>query len=556
MKYTGNIPIPDLTKGLEMIPQAVQYRGQLAAAREKARAEKMAKANENRAKVMAALGSFDQNFHPLAKEGVMDAYGQLQQQLLPLMFQENGYLKAQPMVDQWIKASSRYLLNEEMTEAWQKYPLYLDQSSDAYQTRSASLPADRMLYASENEMKDAWNYQTKGLMSDIEVKMNPDGSFVLMGMPLDRQGNALSAAPIDMRLHQSFNDPNQFDPSTMLVAPKTLEVLGNDLGSQRKTRGLLFNWDEMTANHMEDLEAPIQFTSTNKDSEVYQFRLAAFDRYENELRQSNSNAQAMNRDDLQQVFSLSEDYKQKSPVLYEAVKDILRKAWDNDVKNQAEYIFRTTGRSSQKTLEDLSRNAVTSTYHIELFGDDRIKLIPGFNDYNPGDTANTDKYDGDAGKFQLNMVNLKNIAGDTMVDIQVNMYNKQYYKDAQLFLDAGILMKSPNTGEFVPTNPNDVPQGVVEFLADSGKYIKRTNLMSIGFTSDPNIFIAKGENGMMDVVDINNITDTTDEIYSGLIAGLLQSMPDLPADQNPYLVLREKVMGAVDDDPLGIRGNE
>jgi hypothetical protein len=79
--------------------------------------------------------------------------------------------------------------------------------------------------------------------------------------------------------------------------------------------------------------------------------------------------------------------------------------------------------------------------------------------------------------------------------------------------------------------------------------------MSIGFTSDPNIFVAKGENGMMDVVDINNITDTTDEIYSGLIAGLLQSMPDLPADQNPYLVLREKVMGAVDDDPLGIRGN-
>jgi hypothetical protein len=447
VKYTGNIPIPDLTKGLEMIPQAVQYRGKMSAARDKARAEKMAKANENRAKVMGALGAFDQNFHPLAKEGVMEAYGQLQQEIMPLMFQENGHLLAQPKVEQWIKASSRYLLNDDMMEAWQKYPLYLDQNSDAYQTRSASLPADRMLYASEREMQENWTYQTKGLMSDIEVKMNPDGSFVLMGMPMDREGNALGAAPIDMRLHQSFNDPNQFDPSTILVAPKTLEVLGNDLGTQRKTRGLLFNWDEITSNHMEDLEAPIQFNSTNKDSEVYQFRLAAFDRYEDELRQSNSNAATMNRDDLQQVFSLAEEYKERSPVLYDAVKDVLRKAWDEDVKNQADYIFRTTGRSSEKTLEDLSRNAVTSTYHIELFGDERIPLIPGFNDYNAGDTSNTGKYDGDAGKFQLNMVNLKNIAGDTMVDIQVNMYNEQYYRDAELFVTAGVLEKDPNTND-------------------------------------------------------------------------------------------------------------
>ena len=201
MKYTGNIPIPDLTKGLEMIPQAVQYRGQMAAARDKARADKLAKANENRAKVMGALSAFDQDFHPLAKDGVMQAYGMLQQEILPLMMQENGYELAKPKVDQWIKASSRYLLNSDMMDAWQQYPLYLDPSSDAYQTRSAQLPADRMLYASEQEMQQNWNYQTKGLMSDVNVQMNPDGSFVLMGMPLDRNGNAMAAGPIDMRLH-------------------------------------------------------------------------------------------------------------------------------------------------------------------------------------------------------------------------------------------------------------------------------------------------------------------------------------------------------------------
>ena len=252
----------------------------------------------------------------------------------------------------------------------------------------------------------------------------------------------------------------------------------------------------------------------------------------------------MSRDDLQQVFSLTSDYAEASPTLYEAVRGVLQKAWDEEVENQAEYAFRSTGRSTQKTLEDLSRNARPASYHVAEMPSGMAYMIPGFEALEGVDLGDTTDYDGDAGKFQVHTVNLKNISGTTMVDIEANMYNEQYYRDAKLFVDAGLLIKDPNTGEFVPKDSQNMPDGLTEFLADTGKHFKKVPIMSIGFTDDPNIYIAKGSNGMLDIVDMRALNRRTDDLHTGIIAGLLRAMPDLPAGEDPILRLRSMAMGS------------
>ena len=56
MKYTGKIAIPDLTKGMEMIPQAYIARNKAYAAGRKQQADALKAANDARSKTLAQLG--------------------------------------------------------------------------------------------------------------------------------------------------------------------------------------------------------------------------------------------------------------------------------------------------------------------------------------------------------------------------------------------------------------------------------------------------------------------------------------------------------------------
>jgi hypothetical protein len=522
MRYTGKIAIPDLTKGMELIPQAYIARNKQYAAARKQQADALKAANEARAKALSQLGGIEQDYHPFFKPMVMEEWDRFITERVPEILAMDpsiapGVMKVE--YENKKNSSAKYLVDQDMIAASHDYANFIDPQSEAYNTMQSSLPADRRLNASMQEFQEKWNYQTKGLMQNAHVVRGNNGTFSIMGMDVDpKTGEPIDGTEIDGRMARHFNDKSWFTPSTMRVAPRDMEDLAENLVSARMARNLPFNWDDISRDYTRHWRDPMDFSTVNRESEQYEWRLMAAEQIMERLRDPNykhydSTAAAMPDEVLVEMFDLDKETMEQQPTLAQNIMGSLQEVWDTDYKELIEYKYKS--RSGGSTPDDLRSGARIANLKIAnidtLAGDVDLNIAklayPSIITSDVTAESLRDKDVHDAKEFPVRYQALRGIRGATMNDINANMRNSAYYQAMKLLESTDLLERDVNTGLFRATG--DLPDGVAELLTKANSQTDTQNIQGVYFTPNPNIYAVEGEDGALVWVDASNLTKAT-----------------------------------------------
>jgi hypothetical protein len=553
VRYTGKIPIPDLTKGMEMIPQAILARNKQAQAARKLQAEGIKAANKQYAEALGEVGGINQNVHPFAVPLVQEAYDHFRNVRVPqLLAQSPATAKAQIAMEfqNFSNSVDKYLTNSDMMTAYAQYSDYmLGPGNELFDAKQKTLAADRRLNPTLEEFNSKRDYQMKGLMSGAHNVYNPDGSFSIMGLEIDpKTGQPRADMEIDLRTATHFNDANWFTPSTVRMAPRDYMDIAKDIHASYSNREHPFDWGRISSDLMGHWQTPMSFDAVNRESEAYEFRLAAAEQAIPKMRDPQSNyytptAVAMDDQALLEMFSLDPEVTKGYPVLASNVQNALTMEWNNEFRPLVEYLDEDGGGSGPR-LEDLMDGAAPFTMNIQEFNPGDISLLPNIPaalaSPGPDKTSeqvlqSTDEYD-DL-NVELRSVNLRST--NDYPNVVANMFNASYYDDVKFLEGSNIITKDINTGAWVASNPETLPLGIAELLTKANQQYEAVTIHSIAFTEDPNKYVVIAEDNRVVVVDKNNLNFATQDLHTSIRQSLAMNNTEV---ENPIEELRRRVV--------------
>jgi hypothetical protein len=550
VRYTGKIPIPDLTKGMEMIPQAILARNKQAQAARKLQAEGIKAANEQYAKALGEVGGISQNTHPFFVPYVQEAYDHFRNVEVPQILAGNpatAQAEIKRKFENFSNSVDKYLTNPDMMSAMAQYADYMEGPGNTlFDATQKNLAADRRLNPSLEEFNSKRNYQMKGLMSGAHNVYNPDGSFSVMGLEVDpNTGLPKSNMEIDGRTATHFNDKNWFTPGTVRMAPRDYMEIAKDVHAHYSGREQPYDWGRISSDLMGHWQTPMNFGTVNRESEAYEFRVAAAEQAIPKMRDQNSalyapSAAAMDDQVLMDMFSLDPEVIKDYPVLAGVVQNALISEWNNEFRPLVEYLAAESGGSGPR-LEDLMDGAAPFTMNIQEFNPGDIGLLPNIpaalaDAENPeGVLRSTDEYD-DL-NVQLRSVNLRST--NDFPNVYANMFNASYYDDVKFLRESDIITQDSNTGAWVAKDPEMITPGVVELLTKANQQYESVAIHSIAFTEDPNKYVVIAEDNRVVVVDKNNLNFATQDLHTSIRQSLAMNNTEV---ENPIEELRRRVV--------------
>lgn len=550
MRYTGKIPIPDLTQGMEMIPQAILARNKQAQANRKLQAEGIKAANEQYAKALGEVGGISQNIHPFFVPYVQEAYDHFRNVEVPQILAGNpatAQAEIKRRFENFSNSVDKYLTNPDMMSSMAQYADYMEGPGNTlFDATQKNLAADRRLNPSLEEFNRKRNYQMKGLMSGAHNVYNPDGSFSVMGLETDpNTGLPKADMEIDGRTATHFNDKNWFTPGTVRMAPRDYMEIAKDVHAHYSGREQPYDWGRISSDLMGHWQTPMSFATVNRESEAYEFRVAAAEQAIPKMRDQNNplyapSAAAMDDQVLMDMFSLDPEVIKDYPVLAGVVQNALTSEWNNEFRPLVEYLATGSGGSGPR-LEDLLNGAAPFTMNIQEFNPGDIPLLPNIptalaNADDPEQVLrSTEEYD-DL-NVQLRSVNLRST--NDFPNVTANMFNASYYDDVKFLRESAIITQDSNTGAWVAQDPAMITPGVVELLTKANQQYESVVIHSIAFTEDPNKYVVIAEDNRVVVVDKNNLNFATQDLHTSIRQSLSMNNTEV---QNPIEELRRRVL--------------
>jgi len=554
MKYTGKIAIPDLTKGMEMIPQAYIARNKAYAAGRKQQADALKAANDARSKALAQLGGIEQDIHPFYKPYVTEAWERFKSEEVPQILAMDPSLAPGMMkmkYESFVSSVDKYKVNQDMINKAQEYPGYIDPNTESYSTMQASLPADRRLNASMQEFQEKWNYQTKGLLQGAHNVYNRDGSFSVMGFDVDpTTGQPVSATEIDGRMGKHFNDESWFSPSTMRVAPRQYEEIAQDIAGSYSGRRNEYDWSAITANLSRHWQDPMDFATSNRESESYEWRMAAAERIMMDMRNPDSDrynqiAAQMPPEVLVEMFDLDAKAQEDYPTLSTTIKQELKKEW-NDVFEPMVKYFLPKGSGSGRPLETLYDEAAMPSELTDVLASQYWSNTEVLN-FSANNDPQKQKPIG-----QLQMLGIQSLGSQGIQTIKGDFLKPDFARGAAFWLEKKFVKFNPLTGNF-SKGANTPTDNTLVSLIDQmvrGNPYANIEVSGIGKIDDRNDILMVQPVGHVTPVAISLDQTKRTPSESAILSNVQQAL--LNANPPSSLV---QLLGLVDPNPLGVRSS-
>lgn len=493
-------------------------RDALQAQSKKAQADAMKAVNAERFKIQGMLGGIMQEAHPLATPLVQEAYGKLQQDLVPLMFQEGGAEAAKFYINNFTRDLEKYLINSDMRDAESNMTAMIDPSSAQYLDADKQLGALYHPVVTPLHVKSAQDYQYKGLMQDMRLEYK-NGSFSIMGRQVDPEQNVANEFT-DVFSHPKFNDKNVFSYSTERVSGTSFEALGQAIKTAEKGKGdaFLWDWDRITDDYSGYHSGQLNFEGLDRASDGrYQFRFQSFIEGQDALRSAFPQAQSMSPENLLQFYTLNPNMRAGYEGLFDAVQQQITTNWEQKVKPHSKYGDAPDAADVQVTIKGTATEA--SLAYTDLPTDPQTREIPS-SLLVPDDVASNDR------KMKSVEYGVQNLPNNVMENLKVTVVNPQYYNKLRLYEGLGLIQYTPNGRPILTDDAGEgltpeVRQGIADLMGREDLMVDATIQSLKFYEGNPTTFgINAGRYGVH-VVDANAPDSHLQSLLNAVNTGLL-----------------------------------
>jgi hypothetical protein len=495
----------------------------LTAERQKAQAKKAADQQAEQAKILGMMGGLYEDTHPYALPFIEEAYGMLQQEIMPLMYTPNGSEAAKLYIANWKRDAAKYQQSDPMKEARKNMQAMLDPQSTAYREAKKQAGALYRPMVSLDDVEAADSYQFSKLMEGAELEYK-NGSFTIKGLAYD-PSKGLGNDIIPLEEHPRFNDENVFRPRMQPVSGTDFQTLGQAIQIAKRVGDNVWNWDEITADYSNYFSGSLPFEDLDRESnEAYQYRLQSFMLGKDDIRTAAGSLAPMNDEVLLDMYSLDEKYKQSSPTVYNLIQEQLKSYWETDLKPHTKWTTDSDDDDGSVQFLASSEPTTLSTDELpkQLYSDPNNPAIQEGENYPfmaiPAEVAEGRR------EMKTAAYATQSLPNPQMENIEIPLVNTKYYQQMKIYEAAELIIYDPFGRPVV--NPNmeglDTPmmEGVINLLQKSD-LIKAQKLNSlIAYEGNPNVVgIATGD-GTIEVINLSDLGPRQQVVMANINAGL------------------------------------
>ena len=520
--FTGKIPIPNLTKFGDLSgeigkQQALDMqRGALDQKRKAAQAKQATERSANAAALQAQMGGLYKDVHPFALQFVEQAYDELTQEVLPFMYMENGADLAKPLIENFKASVDRYAVNRDMIKKEGDLAAMIDPNSPQALSANSDLGDFYKAVSSPEILDAAQEYQYRGIMQGAQLDYK-QGRFDINGLAYD-PSTGVATSMSELSMHPRFNNENSFNPQTQMVSPMDLIDFGHDIRDIEKGSNRPWSADRISKVGVEGgyggyYQGYLDFNSVNKEGNIpYKWRQRAFLDAESHLREVNRSAKNMSQDELFAFFQLNPKDKGDNPALWDMAKVVMDEAWSSTLTHSV-YVDDEESDKGQKAQNMLSTSNVAQIKTNNLPTDPS-----GLGLYN------SVAYTEGAEQTKRAAYEVTNLSAKTMENLVVPAFDNQFFKDAQLYKDLGMIdfdqRGMPIPGPKLQNASEQVQAGIANLLA-KGDAVKKSTIQDIVFYKDnPNLIGVITTDGREITMDPNNLNWYTQPIHTAIQSGL------------------------------------
>jgi len=496
----------------------------LTAERQKAQAKKAADQQAEQAKILGMMGGLYEDTHPYALPFIQEAYGMLQQEIMPLMYMPNGSEAAKLYIENWKRDAAKYQESPEMKAARKNMQSMLDPQSTAYREAKKQAGALYRPMVSLDDVEAADSYQFSKLMEGAELEYK-NGSFTIKGLAYD-PSKGLGNDIISLEEHPRFNDENVFRPRMQPVSGTDFQTLGQAIQSAKRVGDNVWNWDEITADYSNYFSGSLPFEDLDRESnEAYQYRLQSFMMGKDDIRSAAGSLAPMNDEVLLDMYSLDEKYKQSSPTVYNLIQEQLKSYWETDLKPHTKW---TTDPDDDEddAVAFLASAAPTALSEAELpkqlYSDPNNPAIQEGQNYPfmaiPAEVAEGRR------EMKTAAYATQSLPNPQMENIEIPLVNSKYYQQMKIYEAAGLIQYDP----FGRPRPNEevenvdpvMMEGVINLLQKSD-LIKAQKLNSlVAYEGNPNVVGLATGDGTIEVINLSDLGPRQQIIMANINVGL------------------------------------
>jgi len=496
----------------------------LTAERQKAQAKKAADQQAEQAKILGMMGGLYEDTHPYALPFMQEAYGMLQQEIMPLMYMPNGSEAAKLYIENWKRDAAKYQESPEMKAARKNMQSMLDPQSTAYREAKKQAGALYRPMVSLDDVEAADSYQFSKLMEGAELEYK-NGSFTIKGLAYD-PSKGLGNDIISLEEHPRFNDENVFRPRMQPVSGTDFQTLGQAIQSAKRVGDNVWNWDEITADYSNYFSGSLPFEDLDRESnEAYQYRLQSFMMGKDDIRSAAGSLAPMNDEVLLDMYSLDEKYKQSSPTVYNLIQEQLKSYWETDLKPHTKW---TTDPDDDEddAVAFLASAAPTALSEAELpkqlYSDPNNPAIQEGQNYPfmaiPAEVAEGRR------EMKTAAYATQSLPNPQMENIEIPLVNSKYYQQMKIYEAAGLIQYDP----FGRPRPNEevenvdpvMMEGVINLLQKSD-LIKAQKLNSlVAYEGNPNVVGLATGDGTIEVINLSDLGPRQQIIMANINVGL------------------------------------
>ena len=492
--------------------------------RQKAQAKKAQDQQAEQAKILGMMGGLYEKSHPYALPFLDEAYGMLQEDIMPLMYTPNGSDIAKLYIENFKRDASKYQQSDDMKAARTNMRAMLDPQSSAYREAKKQAGALYRPSVSLDDIAAADNYQYTKLMQGGELEYK-NGSFTIKGLAYDPK-SGLGNDVISLEEHPRFNDANIFRPTMSPVSATDFATLGQAIQSAKRVGDNVWDWNEITADYSQHYSGAMPFEELDRDSnEAYQYRLQSFIMGKDDIRSAAGPLAPVNDEILFDMYSLDEKYKQSSPTVYKLIEEQLKSYWETDLKPHTKWTT-DPDDDDDDSVAFLASAAPTTLDSFELpkqlYTDPNNPAIVEGANYPfmaiPAEVAEGRR------EMKTAAYATQSLPSKQMENIEIPMINRKYYQQMKIYEAAGLIQYDPFGRPII----NDAMEGVdpvmmegVIALLQKSDLIKAQKLNSmVAYEGNPNVIGLPTGGGDIEVINLSDLGPREQIIMANINVGL------------------------------------
>lgn len=504
--------------------QVDNAKNKLDAERQKAQAKKAQDQQAEQAKILGMMGGLYEKTHPFALPYIEEAYGKLQEELMPLMYTPNGSEVAKLYIDNWKRDAAKYQQSDDMQAARTNMRSMLDPQSSAYREAKKNAGALYRPSVSLDDIEAADNYQYSKIMEGAELEYK-NGSFTIKGLAYD-PSKGLGNEIIPLESHPRFNDENVFRPRMQEVSAADFQTLGAAIKSAERVGDNVWEWDRISTSYNNYFSGALPFEDLDRESnEAYQYRLQSFMLGKDDIRSAAGSLAPVNDEVLLDMYSLDEKYKQSSPTVYRLIQEQLKSYWETDLQPHTKWDT-DPDEDDNDAVAFLASAAPTSLGRAELpkqlYTDPNTDTIVEGEDY-PFMAIPVDVAEGKR-EMKTAAYATQSLPSKQMENIEIPLVNKKYYQQMKIYEAAGLIQYDP-FGKPIPNqemaniNPT-MMEGVISLLQKSDLITAKKLNSLVAYEGNPNVLGIATGGGDIEIINLSDLGSREQIIMANINVGL------------------------------------